>query len=209
MTRILIVDDHAVVRRGLKQILEGELAPVVFGEAKNAQEAMDRVLAEPWDVMVLDISLPGKNGLDLLREVKEHRPALPVLVLSMHPEDQYAVRVLRAGAVGYMTKESAPDELVEAIRKVKQGGRYIGPSLAERLAASLGSNTGQSLHEKLSDREYQVLRMLAQGKTVSMIGRELSLSVKTISTYRSRILVKTGMSNSAQLIAYATREQLV
>ena len=207
--RILLADDHAVVRHGLKQILADEFKRATFGEARNAQEALNLVWKESWDVAVLDITMPGRSGLEVLREIKKSRPKLPVLVLSMHPENQFAVRVLKRGASGYMTKESAPDELVGAIKKVLGGGRYVSPSLAEKLASYLSSDQQKPPQELLSDREFQVLRLIASGKIVSEIARELSLSVKTISTYRTRILEKMGLRNNAELMHYAMQHQLV
>src|SRR5437660_11794314 len=207
--KILLADDHAVVRHGLKQILADEFKRSVFGEARNAQEALDLVWKENWDVIVLDITMPGRSGLEVLREIKKSRPKLPVLVLSMHPEDQFAVRVLKSGASGYMTKESAPEELVGAIKKVLAGGRYVSPSLAEKMASYLAIDSPKAPHERLSDREFVVLRMIASGKTVSQIAEELSLSVKTVSTYRTRILEKTGMTSNAELTHYAIKNQLV
>jgi two-component system, NarL family, invasion response regulator UvrY len=208
--KILLTDDHAVVRHGLKQILAEDFKKATFGEARNAQEALNKVWKENWDVVVLDITMPGRSGLEVLREIKKSKPKLPVLVLSMHPEGQFAVRVLKRGASGYMTKESAPEELVGAIKKVLAGGRYVSNSLAEKLANYLsGGETQKSPQEKLSDREFQVLRLIASGKIVSEIAQELSLSVKTISTYRSRILEKMGMKNNAELMHYAMQHQLV
>jgi DNA-binding NarL/FixJ family response regulator len=208
--KILLTDDHAVVRHGLKQILADEFKKATFGEARNAQEALDKIWNEDWDVVVLDITMPGRSGLEVLREIKKSKPKLPVLVLSMHPEGQFAVRVLKRGASGYMTKESAPDELVGAIKKVLAGGRYVSNSLAEKLASYLsGGDAQKPPQEKLSDREFQVLRLIASGKIVSEIAKELSLSVKTISTYRSRILEKMGMKNNAELMHYAMQHQLV
>src|ERR1700746_3028399 len=169
--KILLTDDHAVVRHGLKQILADEFKKATFGEARNAQEALDLVWKENWDVVVLDITMPGRSGLEVLREIKKSKPKLPVLVLSMHPENQFAVRVLKSGASGYMTKESAPEELVGAVKKVLAGGRYVSPALAENLAASL-SVTQKAPQEKLSDREFQVLRLIASGKMMSDIARE-------------------------------------
>jgi len=199
-----------VVRHGLKQILAEEFKKATFGEARNAQEALSKIFKEEWDVVVLDITMPGRSGLEVLREIKKFKPKLPVLVLSMHPEGQFAVRVLKRGASGYMTKESAPDELVGAIKKVLAGGRYVSNSLAEKLATYLSGGDGQKPpQEKLSDREFQVLRLIASGKIVSEIAKELSLSVKTISTYRSRILEKMGMKNNAELMHYAMQHQLV
>jgi two-component system, NarL family, invasion response regulator UvrY len=208
--KILLADDHAVVRHGLKQILADEFKRAAFGEARNAQEALDLIWKENWDVVVLDITMPGRSGLEVLREIKKSRPRLPVLVLSMHPENQFALRVLRRGASGYMTKESAPDELVGAIKKVLAGGRYVSASMAEKLATYVSSSESQKPpQELLSDREFQVLRLIASGKIVSEIAKELSLSVKTISTYRTRILEKMGLRNNAELMHYAMQHQLV
>jgi DNA-binding NarL/FixJ family response regulator len=194
----------------LKQILADEFSKATFGEARNAQEALNKIWKEHWDVVVLDITMPGRSGLEVLREIKKSKPKLPVLVLSMHPEGQFAVRVLKRGASGYMTKESAPEELVGAIKKVLAGGRYVSPSLAEKLATYLSGGEAQKApQETLSDREFQVLRLIASGKIVSEIAKELSLSVKTISTYRSRILEKMGMKNNAELMHYAMQHQLV
>jgi two-component system, NarL family, invasion response regulator UvrY len=204
-----LADDHAVVRHGLRQILADEFKRAAFGEARNAQEALDLVWKENWDVAILDITMPGRSGLDVLREIKKSKPRLPVLVLSMHPESQFAVRVLKRGASGYMTKESAPVELVGAVKKVIAGGRYVSSSLAEKLATYLSGDSQKPPQELLSDREFQVLRLIASGKIVSEIARELSLSVKTISTYRSRILEKMGLRNNAELMHYAMQHQLV
>jgi two-component system invasion response regulator UvrY len=206
--KILLADDHAVVRHGLKQILTDEFKRATFGEARNAQEALDLVWKQDWDVVVLDITMPGRSGLDALREIKKSKPRLPVLVLSMHPENQFAMRVLKTGASGYMTKESAPDELVGAVKKVLAGGRYVSAALGETLAASL-STSQRAPQEKLSDREFQVLRLIASGKMATEIAKELSLSVKTISTYRTRILEKMGMKNNAELMHYAIQHRLV
>jgi two-component system, NarL family, invasion response regulator UvrY len=207
--RILLADDHAVVRHGLKQILADEFKRAAFGEARNAQEALDLVWKEDWDIAILDITMPGRSGLDVLREIKKSKPRLPVLVLSMHPENQFAVRVLKRGASGYMTKESAPVELVGAVKKVMAGGRYVSASLAERLATYLSGDSQKPVQELLSDREFQVLRLIASGKIVSEIAKELSLSVKTISTYRGRVLEKMGLRNNAELMHYAMQHQLV
>lgn len=209
MIKILIADDHAIVRRGLKQILTETPDMIVAGEAHNGQELLEKMQTDQWDVVVLDISMPGRGGLDILKQMKSERPKLPVLMLTIHPEDQYAVRVLRAGASGYLTKESAPDHLVEAIRKVARGGKYISPHLAEKLAFGLESVSERPPHEALSDREFQVLRLIASGKTVKEIGEELSLSVKTISTYRARILEKMRMKNNAEMTHYAIQQKLV
>ena len=207
--KILLADDHAVVRSGLKQILVEEFPKAEFGEAASAQEAIDRVWKENWDVVVLDITMPGRSGLEVLKEIKKSRPKLPVLVLSMHPEDQFAVRLLKIGASGYMTKESAPNELVGAVKKVIAGGRYVSPSLAEKMASYLAVDVQTPPHERLSDREFLVLRLIASGKTPTMIAKELALSVKTISTYRMRILEKMDMANNAELTHYAIQNNLV
>lgn len=207
--RILITDDHAVVRQGLKQILAAEFKKAEFGEAGNAHESVKQVAEGKWDVVILDVTMPGRSGLEALKDIKQLRPKLPVLMLSMHPEDQFAVRMLKAGASGYMTKESAPEELVGAVRKVISGGRYVSPSLAEKMASYLSIDVQTPPHERLSDREFLVLRMIASGKTVGVIAKDLSLSVKTISTYRTRILEKTGMANNAELTHYAIQNQLV
>lgn len=197
------------MRQGLKLILADRFKRAVFGEARNTQEALARVGKENWDVAVLDVTMPGRSGLEALKEMKRLRPQMPVLVLSMHPEDQFAVRMLKAGAAGYLTKESAGNELVGAIEKVVGGGRYISASLAERMASYLDLDVQKAPHERLSDREFLVLRMIASGKTVSQIARELFLSVKTISTYRARVLEKMDMQNNAELTHYALQKSLV
>jgi two-component system invasion response regulator UvrY len=209
MIKVLVVDDHAVVREGLKRIISENPGMAVTAEAGDGHEAMRLIRSEPCDVVLLDITMPNKSGLDVLKEVHAESPRLPVLVLSMHPEDQYAVRVLRAGAAGYLTKESAPAKLVQAIRKVVRGGKYVSPALAERLVFDLGADKDKLPHELLSDREYQVLCMIASGKTVTQIANELTLSVKTISTYRVRILEKLKMNNNAEVTRYAIKEGLV
>ena len=207
--KILLADDHAVVRSGLKGILAEGLERVVFGEARNTQEALVLLFKEKWDVVVLDITMPGRSGLEVLRQIKKSHPKLPVLVLSMHLESEFAVRVLKQGASGYITKESAPEELVGAIRKVLAGGRYVSAALAQTLAARLSSDEHKPLQELLSDREFSVLCLIASGKFVTEIALELSLSVKTISTYRARILEKMKMKNNAQLMRYAIDHHLV
>jgi len=207
--KVLIADDHNVVRQGLKNIIDQQSDMKVSGEAASAHELLEKVRKQPWDVVILDVTMPGKSGLDALKELKIEKPKLPVLILSMHPEDQYATRVLKAGASGYMTKETAGEELVQAIRKVVNGGKYISPSLAEKLAFHLEAPTDKDPHEMLSDREYQVLCMIASGKTVNEIGKMLSLSVKTVSTYRARILEKMNLKNNAALIHYALHNKLV
>jgi len=188
MLKILIADDHAIVRQGLKQIVTETPDMVVSGEASNGQELLSKIKENDYDVVVLDITMPGRDGIDVLKQLRSERPELPILMLSIHPEEQYALRALKAGASGYLTKESAPDELVVAIRKVSQGGKYISSSLAEKLAFELEVGREQAPHETLSDREYHVMCLIASGKTVMEIAQELSLSEKTISTYRSRIL---------------------
>ena len=209
MIRVVVADDHAVIRRGLRQIVGDATGMTVVGEAENTHELLALVRKEACDVVVLDISMPGRSGIEALKELRKGRPKLPVLILSVYPEDQYAVRALKLGAAGYLTKETAPEELVTAIRKVVSGGRYIGPSLAERLAESLTSDGAALPHESLSEREYQVLRMIGSGQSVSEIAQELALSVKTISTYRARILEKMGMKGNADLIHYAIQHRLV
>jgi len=207
--RVLIADDHAILRRGLREILMRELDGVVCGEAENAQQVLAQVQNQNWDLAIVDITMPGRSGLDVLRDLQRVQPGLPVLVLSMHPEDQYGKRVLKAGASGYMNKESAPEELIKAIRKVLAGGRYVSPVLAEKLAVEWGTNAGRPLHDNLSDREFEVLRMIALGKTISQIAAELHLSTTTVSTYRARILEKMNMTTTAELMRYALRNDLV
>jgi two-component system invasion response regulator UvrY len=207
--RILIADDHAILRRGLKEILVRELEGAVCGEAEDARQALAQVQSEEWDAVILDITMQGRSGVDALRDLKALRPKLPVLVLSMHPEDQYGRRVLKAGASGYMNKESAPEELIKALRKVLAGGRYVSPVLAERLALDLSQDAERPAHEVLSDREFEVLRMIASGRTVSQIAEELHLGVPTVSTYRARILQKMNMTTTAELMHYALRNHLV
>jgi DNA-binding NarL/FixJ family response regulator len=209
MIRVIIADDHTIVREGLKQIMNDTGDMAVTAEASTGQEALDMLLREDCDVAVLDIAMPGKNGLEVLKEIRHQKPKLPVLILSMYPEDQYAVRVLEAGADGYLTKESAPQDLISAVRRLYAGKKYISPMLAERLALTLESDSTRPPHEILSDREYQVLCRIASGKTVKEIADELALSVKTISTYRSRILEKMSMKNNAELTYYAIHNSLV
>jgi two-component system invasion response regulator UvrY len=209
MIRILIVDDHSIVREGMKQILADIDDIQVSGEAANGADALAIAQKNQFDLVLLDISMPGRNGLDVLKELKTIKPGLPVLMLSMYPEEQYAVRALRSGASGYLTKESAPDELISAIRKVCGGGRYVSASLAENIAFTIDPKAERSPHESLSDREYEVMCMIASGKAVKDIAQELSLSVKTISTYRSRILVKMNMKTNADVTRYALQNGLV
>jgi DNA-binding NarL/FixJ family response regulator len=207
--RILVCDDHPIVRKGLRDILEQENTPATIAEATNADEALSLARKQPWDAVVLDITMPGRSGLELLKQLREERPDLPVLVLSVHPADQYAVRVLRAGASGYLTKESAPEELLTAIRHVLRQGRYISPSVGETLAAGLGRPAEESAHHGLSDREFEIARLLASGKRVSEIAQELSLSVKTVSTYRTRILSKLNLKTTAGIVRYAIKHGFV
>jgi two-component system invasion response regulator UvrY len=209
MIKILVADDHPVVRLGLKQLLSEIKDMTVADEATTGQEVLKKVAKNDYDVILLDISMPGRNGLDILHELRSKKPKIPVLVLSIYPEDQYAVRVLKIGAAGYLTKESVPEELINAIRKVSQGRKYISPTLAEKLAADLEFDSEKPVHEYLSDREYQVLCLLSSGKRLKDIAEELDLSIKTISTYRTRILDKMKMKNNAEMIRYALQNKLV
>jgi two-component system, NarL family, invasion response regulator UvrY len=209
MTRILIADDHAIVRSGLKQIVASAPDLEVAGEATTSHEVLSLIRQHPWDIIVLDINMPGRSGIETLKEIKRDYPKLPVLMLSMYPEDQYAVRALKAGAAGYLTKESAPEELLTAIRKVLRGGKYISPTVAEHLVFALDVNPDKPLHTLLSDREYQIFCLIASGKTVSEIADELAISVKTVSTHRTRILEKMQMRTNAELTHYAIRNELV
>jgi DNA-binding NarL/FixJ family response regulator len=207
--RVLIADDHAILRRGLQEILVRELEGAVCGEAKDATEILARIQDAAWDLVILDITMPGRSGLDVLRDLKAARPKLPVLVLSMHPEDQYGKRMLSAGAAGYMNKESAPEELVKAVRKVLAGGRYVSAALAEKLASDMSEDSGRPLHEALSHREFEILRMIGAGRAVSQIAGELHLGVTTVSTYRARILIKMKMGTTAELMHYALHNRLL
>jgi DNA-binding NarL/FixJ family response regulator len=209
MIRVLIADDHMVVRRGLKQVLSETPDIEVVAEAETGQQVLDFVRTKPVDALVLDIAMPDGNGLEVLRTLKKERPSLPVIVLSMHSEEQYGVLVLKAGAASYLTKETAPDQLIAAIKKVINGGKYVSVALAEKLAFDLEADPDMPLHERLSYREYQVLGMIAIGKTVGEIAEALDLSAKTISTYRSRILEKMKMRKNAELTHYAVRQGLV
>ena len=209
MIKVLIADDHAIVREGLKQIVADVPDIDVAGEAKDGHEALDKISKNNYDVVLLDISMPGISGLDVLKQLRSQKPQLRVLILSIYPEEQYAVRTLKAGASGYLTKESAPDELVAAIRKVSSGGNYISRSLGERLVANLRRDDSKQPHEALSDREFQVMRMIASGKKGKEIAEELLLSVKTVSTYRRRVLDKLGIKNNSALIRYAMQNRLL
>ena len=209
MIRILIADDHQIVREGLKQILAETSDMAVVAEASNGQEVLIRLDKNTVDVVMLDISMPGRSGLDILKQLRSDYPKLPVLILSMYSEEQYAMRALRAGASGYLTKDSAPEELIDAIRKIFSGKKYVSASLAEKLAVYLDEGQEKPLHQALSDREYQVMCMIASGKAVKEIASNLNLSVKTISTYRSRILDKMRMKSNASLTHYAIHNQLI
>lgn len=209
MIRLLVVDDHAVVRGGIRHAVQETADIVVAGEAANGAEALEKAGARSFDVVLLDISMPGRGGLEVLKELRQRDGGTPVLILSIYPEEQYAVRALRSGAAGYLTKESAPEELVAAIRKVAAGGKYVSAALAERLATTIAAPVGGPLHEQLSDREYQIMCMMASGRTQTQIAEELSLSVKTISTYRARVLAKTGLKSNAEITRYAIEQKLV
>lgn len=209
MIKVLITDDHPVVRQGLKQILKDTADISVTGEANNGQEALDQVLVNNFDVVLLDISMPGRSGLETLKELKHARPDLKVLILSMFPEQQYAIRALKASAAGYLTKASAPEELITAIRSVAHGRKYLSATLAEIIALDLSGEAAKLPHEALSNREYHVMCMLAAGKTVSTIGKELALSAKTISTYRRRILDKLLMKSNAEITHYVIQQGLI
>jgi DNA-binding NarL/FixJ family response regulator len=207
-TRILLADDFPIVREGLKQLLQEEIQSVCFGEAANCSEALRLIEKEDWDILVLDICMPGRNGLEALKEVKSKKPDLPVLVLSMYPEDQFAERAINSGADGYINKESDPESIIVAIKKIIGGGKYLTPSCAENIVFHSNHSPNGIPHKILSDREYQIMLMLANGKPLSKIADELALSVKTVSTYRMRLLHKLGMDSNAQLIRYAISESL-
>jgi len=209
MYRILIADDHPIVRQGLKHILEESGYVRSIEEAETGREVVDKIRQSPFDVILLDISMPGMSGLETLEEIKKLNPSLPVLILSMYPEEDYAVRALKTGASGYLTKKSAPDELAKAIKKIARGKRYISPALADFLAVNLTEDREKPLHESLSARELQVLRLIVAGKSIKEIAGEVSRSPKTISTFRSRILQKLDMKNNAQLFQYAIRNNLI
>ncbi|HQW23216.1 MAG TPA: response regulator transcription factor [Bacteroidia bacterium] len=206
---ILLADDHSIVRRGLKEILLEEFPDANFQEAADGQELIRKMRAEKFDVIISDVSMPGKNGLEALKVIKSESPTIPVLVLSIHPEELYAIRVLKAGASGYLTKESAPEELVKAVRMVMAGRKYITPSLAEKMASNLDNDLSKMPHELLSDRELDVLKLIAGGKTVSEIANDLSLSVNTISTYRARLLEKMNLKSNSELTFYAISNNLI
>jgi two-component system, NarL family, invasion response regulator UvrY len=209
MIRILVADDHTVVRRGLRQILLEGFPNALVEEVGDAEDLIKNVIKSEWDVVISDLSMPGRSGLDALQQIKQLHPNLPVLILSIHPEEQYALRVLKAGASGYLSKDMAPDELVIAVKKVMLGKKYITASVAEKLAATLDQDHNKPLHEFLSDREFNVLKMLAAGRSVSEIAESLFLSVTTVSTYRSRIMVKMNLKNNAELTLYAMEHKLL
>lgn len=209
MINVFIADDHAIVRQGLKQIVSDADDMAVIGEAENGGDALHLLRQCVPDVLILDIALPGKSGVEVLKQIKQEIPKLPVLILSMYPEEQYAVRLIKAGASGYLAKESAPELLVSAIRSVAQGKRFITPSVAELLANELERDSNQPLHHNLSDREFQILLLIASGKTVSEIADSLALSVKTVSTYRTRMLDKMKLKNNAELMHYAIKNSLI
>jgi two-component system, NarL family, invasion response regulator UvrY len=209
MLRILIADDHAIIRKGLKQILLEEYPSALIEEANDAEGAIKKTIDSEWDIIICDLSMPGRSGLDVVQQVKQNFPKLPVLILSIHPEEQYAIRVLKAGAAGYLSKDAATEELVKAVQRVLQGRKYISPSIAEKLAAELDHDISKSPHEVLSDREFDVFKMIAFGKSVSEIAEQLSLSVTTVSTYRARIMVKMNMKTNAELTRYGLESKLI
>lgn len=209
MIRILIADDHYLIRQGFEKLIAKELGMKVVGQAENAGEVLDFIRDNECDVIVLDINMPGKSGLDLLKDLREIRPEIRVLILTIHPEDRFAIRALKTGAAGYITKESAPDELVKAIRKVQSGGKYVSQELAEKLAFDLADDSEKPQHEYLSDREFQVFQLIGAGKTMNEISHELSLSLSTINTYRTRVLEKMNIHSNAEIIRYAIKNKLV
>ncbi|MBX2935329.1 MAG: response regulator transcription factor [Ferruginibacter sp.] len=209
MLRILIADDHSIVRKGLKQILLDEFPAAQIDEVSDAEGLIKKVMTENWDVVVSDLSMPGRSGLDALQQIKVSHPNLPVLILSIHPEEQYALRALKSGASGYLSKDTAPDELVKAVQKVLLGKKYISQSIAEKLANTYSTGSGKSLHETLSDREFDVMKLLANGKSVSEIAEMFSLSVTTVSTYRARVMAKMDMKSNSDLTRYAIENNLI
>ncbi len=209
MKRVLIADDHAMMRKGLRETLEEEVGPLTFGEAENSAQVMEMIWKQKWDLVLLDINMEGRSGLEALAEIRKERPKLPVLILSMYPEQDFAVRALKLGASGYISKRLASDELVAAVKKVLAGGRYITPAVADQLAAELHRESHRAPHELLSNREFQIMRMIATGKSLKEIAAELSISVKTVGTYHGRLLAKMGMSSDIDLTRYALTNKLV
>jgi two-component system, NarL family, invasion response regulator UvrY len=209
MLKILIADDHAVVRRGLKQILLDEYPSATIGEAPDAESLITQVITGGWNIVISDMNMPGRSGLDALTQIKQINPQLPVLIMSMYPEDQYALRVLKAGASGYLGKETIHDHLIQAIQTVQLGKKFITPSIAEKLADAVQDNTGKEPHELLSDREFDVFKLLAGGKSVSDIANQLSLSTTTVSTYRTRIMSKMNIRSNADLTRYALEKKMI
>lgn len=209
MIKVLLADDHAIVRDGLKQILADTDDLAVAGEAADGYEVLRKIREQDWDVIVLDISMPGRSGLELIREIKSEKPGLPILILSMHQEEQYALRALRAGASGYLTKESDAEQLISVIRKIARGGVFVSPAMAEHLARDLMPSTESPPHTLLSDREYQIFRLIVSGQSISEIADKLSLSVKTVSTHKTRIMQKMNMTNQTELIRYAIKYKLL
>ena len=207
--RILIADDHAIVRKGLRQLLLEEYPSAVIEEVSDAEGLVNKALIDKWDIVICDLSMPGRSGLDALRQIKQSSPSLPVLIMSMHPEDQYALRVLKSGASGYLSKDSIHDELMNAIRTALLGKKYITPSIAEKLAEAIDAESEKPVHELLSDREFDVFKLLASGKSVSEIASQLSLSITTVSTYRSRILEKMNIRSNAEMTRYALEKKLI
>ena len=209
MLRMLIADDHTVVRKGLKLILMDGFPSAFIEEVADAEDLLKRVMLEEWDVVISDISMPGRSGLDVLQQIRHNHPKMPILILSVYPEDQYAIRVLKAGASGYLNKDSAPEELLKAINRVLMGKKYITPSIAEKLANTLEQDAEKLTHEYLSDREFEVLKLLAAGKSVSDIAAQISLSSTTVSTYRARIMTKMNLKTNADLTLYCIEHKLI
>jgi two-component system invasion response regulator UvrY len=209
MLRILIADDHAIIRKGLKQILFEEYPSAIIEEVNDAEEVIKKTVSHEWDIIICDLSMPGRSGLDVVQQVKQNCPRLPVLILSIHPEEQYAIRVLKAGAAGYLSKDAATEELVQAVQRVLQGRKYVSAAIAEKMAAELDLDQTKPLYERLSDREFDVFKFIAAGKTVSDIAGQLSLSITTVSTYRARILAKLDMKSNAELTRYGLENKLI
>lgn len=209
MLRILIADDHAIVRKGLRQLILEEHPTAVISEVGDVESLIMHVMKEKWDMVICDISMPGRSGLEALQQIKDIDPGLPVLILSMYPEDQYAVRVFKAGASGYLSKDAVHQELVSAIQTIRNGRKFITPGIAEKLVGALDADRPKEPHEQLSNREFDVMKMLASGKSITEIAEQLSLSATTVSTYRSRILEKTGLKNNADITRYALEKKLI